>query len=142
MPLAQLIAFYETLSPQTVVGLKDFYTEDAWFKDPFNEVHGITPIIHIFEHMYRQVEEPRFKILEHFSEPHRAMLVWEFSFGALHPRTKRKTIRGVSHLKFVSNGLINYHRDYWDTAEELYVKLPLMGGLHRLLRSMLSAKLR
>ena len=30
---------------------------------------------------------------------------------------------------------VNYHRDYWDAAEELYMNLPLLGGLLRYLRS-------
>jgi len=35
---------------------------------------------------------------------------------------------------------VTYHRDYWDTAEELYAKLPLLGGLMRLLRRRLAAR--
>ena len=31
-------------------------------------------------------------------------------------------------------GRITLHRDYWDAAEELYEKLPLVGGLMRWLK--------
>jgi hypothetical protein len=31
-------------------------------------------------------------------------------------------------------GLITLHRDYWDAAEELYEKLPLLGSLMRWLK--------
>jgi hypothetical protein len=31
-------------------------------------------------------------------------------------------------------GRITLHRDYWDAAEELYEKLPLIGGLMRWLK--------
>jgi hypothetical protein len=31
-------------------------------------------------------------------------------------------------------GLIVLHRDYWDAAEELYEKLPVVGALMRWLR--------
>ena len=34
---------------------------------------------------------------------------------------------------------VNYHRDYWDAAEELYMKLPAIGSLMRGLRKMLAA---
>jgi hypothetical protein len=30
--------------------------------------------------------------------------------------------------------LITLHRDYWDAAEELYEKLPVLGGLMRWLK--------
>ena len=37
-------------------------------------------------------------------------------------------------LRFGEDGKVNYHRDYWDTGEELYAKLPLIGGAVRFLR--------
>jgi 2-polyprenyl-6-methoxyphenol hydroxylase-like FAD-dependent oxidoreductase len=43
-------------------------------------------------------------------------------------------LHSAAHLHFNSAGLINYHRDYWDAAEELYEKLPLLGGLMRILK--------
>jgi hypothetical protein len=62
------------------------------------------------------------------------MLIWEFRYG------KGQCIRGASHLRFADDGRIAYHRDYWDAAEELYMKLPLLGGLMRWLRKRLSAR--
>ncbi len=43
-------------------------------------------------------------------------------------------IRGASHLRFAGDGRIAMHRDYWDAAEELYEKLPLLGALMRWLK--------
>ena len=45
-----------------------------------------------------------------------------------------RVIHGVSHLRFDDEGKVTHHRDYWDTGEELYAKLPLIGGAVRLLR--------
>jgi hypothetical protein len=36
-------------------------------------------------------------------------------------------MRGVSHLRSIADGKVNFHRDYWDTGEELYMKLPAIG---------------
>ena len=47
---------------------------------------------------------------------------------------QQQIIRGVSHLRFGDDGKVTYHRDYWDTGEELYGKLPLIGGAVRFLR--------
>ena len=41
--------------------------------------------------------------------------------------------------KFDADGKVNYHRDYWDTGEELYMKLPGLGTLMRGLRRVLAA---
>jgi hypothetical protein len=35
---------------------------------------------------------------------------------------------------FSEEGLVSMHRDYWDAAQELYEKLPLVGGLMRWLK--------
>lgn len=35
------------------------------------------------------------------------------------------------HLKFDADGKVQYHRDYWDTGEELYMKAPALGTLMR-----------
>jgi steroid Delta-isomerase len=36
-------------------------------------------------------------------------------------------------------GLVTYHRDYWDAAEELYETLPLLGQLLRFIKKKLKA---
>jgi hypothetical protein len=33
---------------------------------------------------------------------------------------------------------VTLHRDYWDAAEELYEKLPVVGGLMRLIKRRLA----
>jgi len=45
-------------------------------------------------------------------------------------------VRGASHLRFDAAGKVVLHRDYWDAAEELYAKLPVLGGLMRYLKRM------
>lgn len=136
MSLDPVIRFFETLSPESVARLPEFYSEDVWFKDPFNEVRGVEAIQHIFEHMFTQVETPRFVITERIAQAHGAMLAWDFHFGM---RGKAMLVRGVSHMKWDATGKINYHRDYWDAAEELYSKLPVLGGLMRWLQRRLTA---
>jgi steroid delta-isomerase len=46
-----------------------------------------------------------------------------------------QTVRGGSHLVLAPTGRITLHRDYWDAAEELYEKLPVVGALMRWLRN-------
>jgi steroid delta-isomerase len=47
---------------------------------------------------------------------------------------ERQCIRGATLLRLGADGRISDHRDYWDAAEELYEKLPLIGALMRWLR--------
>lgn len=138
--LDDLIDFYQTLTPASVERFGAFYAEDAYFKDPFNEVRGLPAIRRIFAHLFEQVEEPRFIVTEKLGAGEAAMLVWEFSFRVRRFGTARALLlRGVSHLRFDASGKVAYHRDYWDAAEELYMKLPLLSGLMRGLQRALAA---
>ena len=140
MKIDELIRFYRELSPESVARFPDFYSANAWFKDPFNEVRGVAAIQRIFTHMFRQVAEPRFVVTEKVVDAGGAMLVWEFYFRVrLWGRGEAQVLRGVSHLRFDAAGKVNYHRDYWDTAEELYMKLPALGTLMRGLKRALAA---
>lgn len=139
MSIDALVRFYETLTPADVARFPEFYAENAWFKDPFNEVSGVHAIQSIFGHMFRQVSNPFFVIGERVVDKHGAMLVWTFHFGLRPWRSEPLVIRGVSHLKFDPDGKVNYHRDYWDAAEELYTKLPGIGLLMRGLRKALGS---
>jgi hypothetical protein len=139
-PVAELVRFYETLTAESVARFGDFYSADAWFKDPFNEVRGLPAIERIFSHMFRQVEAPRFVVSERLGDDGSVMLVWEFHFGLrLFGRSEAQLLRGVSHLRFDAAGKVCYHRDYWDTGEELYMKLPGLGLLMRGLRRVMAA---
>lgn len=134
MKLEALIQFYNEFSPASVARFPEFYSDDAWFKDPFNEVRGIAAIQHIFTHMFTQVAEPRFVVTEKVVDANGAMLLWEFFFRMKRWRKGEiQVIRGISHLRFDAEGKVFYHRDYWDAAEDLYEKLPLIGSIFRFL---------
>jgi steroid delta-isomerase len=140
MALADLIKFYNEFSPDSVSRFSEFYSTDAYFKDPFNEVRGLPAIERIFSHMFKQVAEPRFAVIETIADEHGAMLIWEFYYRVkLWGKGQAQVMRGASHLRFDAAGKVNYHRDYWDTGEELYMKVPLMGSLMRGLRRVLAA---
>jgi ketosteroid isomerase-like protein len=133
--LARLVGFFETISLADVGQIGAFYTDDADFKDPFNQVRGIPAITAIFAHMFEQVDAPRFVVRETVLEGDAALLVWDFEFAFRKPLPAgQQCIRGCSHVRFAPDGRVAWHRDYWDAAEELYEKLPLIGSLMRWLR--------
>ncbi|MGB4913191.1 MAG: nuclear transport factor 2 family protein [Candidatus Dechloromonas phosphoritropha] len=135
-----LIEFFHGLSPQSVVRFPEFYSADAYFKDPFNEVRGVAAVQRIFTHMFEQVAEPRFIVTEKVVDDNGAMLIWAFNYrAARRGGSEMQVIRDASHLKFDATSKVNYHRDYWDAAEELYMKLPVLGMLMRRLRRALAA---
>jgi hypothetical protein len=133
--LERVVRFFETLAPGDVGRIAELYAPDAFFKDPFNEVRGTAAIARIFEHMFGQVDGPRFVVLETVEQDRGALLVWDFEFAFRPPLPRGpQRIRGCSHLRFDEAGRVSWHRDYWDAAEELYAKMPVLGGVVRWLR--------
>jgi hypothetical protein len=130
-----LATFFETLSPQSVAQLHTLYAPQARFKDPFNEVQGLNEIERIFRHMYVALDQPHFVITGQLVDGPQAFLTWEFRFRFKRfDTTTLQTVRGGSHVVFNEQGLVTLHRDYWDAAEELYEKLPVVGGVMRWLK--------
>jgi hypothetical protein len=130
-----LASFFETLSLQSVSQLHTIYDAQARFKDPFNEVQGLPAIEGIFRHMYVALDQPHFVITGQLVDGAQAFLTWEFRFRFKRfDTTTLQAVRGGSHVVFNEQGLVTLHRDYWDAAEELYEKLPLVGGVMRWLK--------
>ena len=119
----------------SVAKLPDLYDGQARFKDPFNEVQGLAEIERIFRHMYVALDGPHFVITGQLVDGAQAFLTWEFRFRFKRFDTQTlQVVRGGSHLVFNDQGLVTLHRDYWDAAEELYEKLPVLGSLMRYLK--------
>lgn len=132
--LDRVVVFFESLSLESTAALATIYTEDAYFKDPFNEVRGLAAITRIFAHMFAQVDAPRFVVTSRVAQGDAAFLTWDFLFRMKRFSSEEQCIRGASHLKFSVDGRVAFHRDYWDAAEELYEKLPVLGGFMRVLK--------
>jgi steroid Delta-isomerase len=131
---ARVVEFFERLQPADLDRLAELYAEDARFKDPFNQVQGLAAIRGVFDHMFRTLRQPRFVILDVVVQDAQCFLTWDFRFGAPRLGAGEQCIHGGSHLHFAHDGRVLQHRDYWDAAEELYEKLPLVGSLMRWLK--------
>lgn len=131
--LTSYIRLFETMTPQSMETLNEYFASDAVFEDPFNAVQGIAAIQRIFGHMYEVCEHPEFAVLSSALSNDIAWLYWNFTFTY---KRRPMKITGASMVRFNENGLVSMHTDYWDAASQLYEKLPLIGwlvkGLHRL----------
>ena len=133
--LARAVAFFEHLEPAHLAALDLIYAPNARFKDPFNEVQGLRAIGGVFEHMFATLDTPHFFVTGRVLQGSTCFLTWDFCFRMRSfRRGKDQVIRGASQLVFDEAGRITLHRDYWDAAEELYEKLPLLGTLMRWLK--------
>lgn len=137
-PTAAVVAFFETLTPATLPALAAVYSGDARFVDPFNDVTGLPAIHAVFDHMFSTLEAPRFEVLEALTEGEQSFLVWNFHFRR-RGQTDFESIHGASHLRFDADGRVLMHRDYWDAAQQVYERVPVLGAVLRWLRRRISA---
>lgn len=130
----RVIDAFEWLTPAGLPRLDALYASGARFKDPFNEVTGVSAISAVFAHMFEALDAPRFVIRDAIAQGDQCFLTWDFRFRMKRFDRAEQCIHGSSHLRFAADGCIELHRDYWDAAEELYEKLPAIGALMRWLK--------
>ena len=136
--LQRFVHYFETLTPETARRADEIYAPCADFVDPFNTVRGGKAVAQVFGHMFGQVDEPRFRVLETYETDTRAMLIWEFRFR-FRGESRIRVVEGASRVEFDDSGRVVSHHDHWDAAGQLYAQLPLLGPLLRWLRRRMSA---
>lgn len=136
----EILQWFEHLAPADVTQLNQWYTPEVRFKDPFKQVQGVPQVQAIFQHMFEALENPRFVITNRIVQGDQCFVVWDFLFRyKTMQRGVDQHIHGGSHLVFKAgeDGVwrIDLHRDYWDAAEEMYEKFPVIGSLMRWLKN-------
>ena len=125
--LERVVHFFEHLQPTDLAHMGRIYTMQ------------IGPI---FAHMFDALESPRFVITQQVQQGAQCFVTWDFLFAMRRLDAGRtQTIRGASHLVLrEEDGLwkVAVHRDYWDAAEELYEKIPLVRYFMRWLKKQAS----
>ena len=140
--LKSYIEAFEQLTPESLSKLGELFSEEVYFKDPFNAVNGKPATLAIFEHMFATTQNPKFIVIDAAMEGDMAMLYWKFHFqlpSKNSPNPKVKMIEGMSRVCFDKQGLVKEHIDYWDPAEQIYSQVPVLSWLLSLIRKRLSA---
>ena len=133
--VTRLVALFEGLTEADLPEMGRYYATHAHFKDPFNDVQGLAAVQGIFGHMFEALHEPRFVVTTRVVQGSQCFLTWDFLFRfKSFQQDTLQTVRGASHLVLNEQGLVTLHRDYWDAAEEMYEKFPVVGGLMRWLK--------
>ncbi|MDE1153416.1 MAG: nuclear transport factor 2 family protein [Micavibrio sp.] len=137
--LKRYIAFYETLSPETLPQAHTVFTEDARFKDPFNDVRGLDKIDRVFTDMFKTVGTPDFHVTgSGWNGDATCYLRWRFTYR-VGGKGETIMVEGMSDVTFAADGKVSSHIDFWDAAQGLYEHLPVIGAVLRMLRRRVQA---
>ena len=128
-------SFFETVREDRIEDILPLVTDDVRFKDPFNDVRGKHDLLRLLVKMFEDASEISFTMQEQAGEGRVYFLRWVF---ACRPNSRfvndHWRFDGVSKISFDERGQVAEHVDYWDAAEQVYGRLPLIGGLLKILR--------
>ena len=123
------INLFANLSPENIDEFDDLISEDIVFMDPFNNVKGVNAFKKIFYHMFENVQDPKFLILDYSINKKRVFLKWKMTFFAF---KSLQTIEGMSELVLNDSGKVASHIDYWDSLNGIFIKIPFIGYFYKI----------
>lgn len=126
----QIENFFQKANAETIATLvPQFYREDIQFRDPLVALQGREQLIDYYQNLFEGANDVQFSFGEHLREGDSHMLAWTMTASASRLNDgKPFRVDGVSHIKY-ANGLVYYHRDYFDLSAMFYEKLPVIGGV-------------
>ena len=128
----------ENLNTATVADLSRVMSDDVHFVDPFNDVIGLTKVQTIFQHMYKKLKDPRFIIrhaaLDLNGHDPAGLIRWRMD-GKLKSNDRPWPIEGMSEVRFTTDGRVREHVDHWDSGVQFFERLPVIGGIIRLIKT-------
>jgi limonene-1,2-epoxide hydrolase len=126
---------FDDFSPEAISGLAaEVYAEDAYFNDGFVEVRGRDEIVAYLVRSAEAAGEVDIDVHDVAYSGAEIYLRWDMRFTN-EKGSKEVVAPGVSHLRVDGNGLVVFHRDYWDSSGALAEFVPLMPSILRSIRS-------
>ena len=123
------IKLFSNLSPDNINEFDNLISKDIIFIDPFNNIRGIKDFKNIFYHMFENVQDPRFFVVDYSINKKTVFLKWKMTFFAF---KSLQTIEGMSELLLNEKGKVVSHIDYWDSLNGLFIKIPFLGYFYKL----------
>jgi limonene-1,2-epoxide hydrolase len=127
--IAQFLNFYNGLSSHNMQLLDSLYHTDVVFIDPVHEIHGRKALNQYFEHAYARLQHCEFSGSACMEQADQGFLSWRMRFAhQAIGNGKIIEVEGCTVLRW-QDGLIIYHRDYYDLNDMVYRHLPVLGWL-------------
>lgn len=125
----RFLQFYNSLSSSNLSALALLYHPEVEFVDPIHKVLGLAALRRYFGHAYEGLLSCTFTAEHSVEQGEQAMLSWKMAFSHKAIGSgKTISVDGCSLLRW-QDGLIIYHRDYYDVNAMVYRHIPVLGWL-------------
>lgn len=126
---------YSELGTDNLDSLSAIYHSEVEFIDPMHRVSGRESLLAYFKQSYLNVISCQFIITDVIAGNDQAAVYWTMTFS--HNKLNRQqpiSIDGHSRLE-EKDGLVIYHRDYFDVGAMVYQHVPVVGTLVNLINN-------
>jgi len=129
-------AYYRELHDSDPSQLQSLYADNVVYQGPSRKLRGLVELEDFHATLIEDFEHCRFEFLDEIVGENSAYLKWIMHAG--HPRASRprRSLRGVSHLKWKQR--IHFQEDVYDTGVALHEQAPLVDNVRRWLRPRLA----
>ncbi len=119
---------FDDLRTDNVDILNAFYAPDSNFVDPIVNLNGLEAIKGHYAQLYQNVKSISFEYSDEVVQNDTHVLLWTMKLQAEKLNSGQPiAVIGNSYIKFNSQNLVSYHRDYFDMGEFIYEHIPVLG---------------
>ncbi len=136
--IKKYLSLFENLSIKNLNEFDDLIDNNIIFADPFNKIKGKENFKKLFKKTLKLLENPKFKIHTVSFIKNVYFVKLEMEFKAF---KKEQKITGLSEIKINQNGFISEHIDYWDSFNQFYLKLPIIGKILKIFSNIIKIKI-
>ncbi|GAB4266892.1 MAG: hypothetical protein Kow0065_17640 [Methylomicrobium sp.] len=135
--VTRFVELYDNLDTVSVrPAVEKTYAEYLYFNDTLVTLHDREALIRYMQGTQQSVDDIGVDILSVIEQGDDVFVRWSMRtrFTVL-GQDKEVTTIGFSHLRFDDRGLIVLHQDYWDSAQGLFLHIPIIGGFLQWLKN-------
>lgn len=134
--------FFNLFSKDRMDLVEQFYDPDIHFMDPMVNFQTRDELKRYYEKLYQNVDSIRFDFSAEAKDGDTHIAVWKMILTAKKFNGGKPVIvDGVSHVRFGGKeGKAVYHRDYFDMGAFVYEHVPVLSGLIRLVKKIMSGQ--
>lgn len=123
---------FDLFDGQNLETLDLFYDKKVHFLDPVVNIKGLAALKKYYSHAYKNLIKIEFDFKNFIVEDFWVSAVWVMTIQVKNINSEKPyEVQGCSQIQFNRQGLVCYHRDYFDLGELIYEKIPVQGNLIR-----------
>ncbi len=106
-----------------------YYTDDIYFRDTIQELHGIDEFRKMTERLSGRSQELHMNVVRANMQDNIAFLEWEMTI--IFKKKPSSVLYGMSRLTLDNNGKIKEQRDYYDLWGDIFDNIPFFAKSYR-----------